>query len=164
MTYLCTAIYGSLSSMAMICPFYFCHVHAPRWQKWWKCELHIETIINRRFLQKGTFGVREHTAKLNFFVLFCVKIKTHRHKHAESSFYPGWHTFAILFLKSCQAWISPITSIKKEINAMKLQEVNFPKSQKLLASRAGSSEQTIARTAFTQPDIEIEWIAIECSE
>ena len=34
---------------------------------------------------------------------------------------------------------------------MKSQEVNFLKSQKLqlLASRAGSSKQTIARTAFT---------------
>ena len=31
---------------------------------------------------------------------------------------------------------------------MKLQEVNFKKSQKLHASRAGSSKQTIARTAF----------------
>ena len=47
---------------------------------------------------------------------------------------------------------------------MKLQEVNFQKSQKLLASRAGSSKQTIVRTAFTEPTIEIEWIAIECSE
>ena len=48
---------------------------------------------------------------------------------------------------------------------MKSQEVNFQKSQKLLASRAGSSKQTIARTAFTQPAIiEIEGIAIECSE
>ena len=47
---------------------------------------------------------------------------------------------------------------------MKLQEVNFQKSQKLLDSRAGSSKQTIARTAFTQPAIESEWIAIECSE
>ena len=56
------------------------------------------------------------------------------------------------------------TSIKEEINAMKSQEVNFQKSQKLLASRAGSWKQTIAHTAFTQPAIEIEWIAIECSE
>ena len=47
---------------------------------------------------------------------------------------------------------------------MKLQEVNFQISQQLLASRAGSSKQTIARTAFTQPAIEIEWIAIECFE
>ena len=31
---------------------------------------------------------------------------------------------------------------------MKSQEVNFQKSQKLLASRAGSSKQTIARTAL----------------
>ena len=36
------------------------------------------------------------------------------------------------------------TSIKEEINAMKSQEVNFQKSQKLLASWAGSSKQTIA--------------------
>ena len=43
---------------------------------------------------------------------------------------------------------------------MKLQEVNFQKSHKLLASRAGSSKQTIDRTAFTQPAIEIEWIAM----
>ena len=35
------------------------------------------------------------------------------------------------------------------------KEVNFKKSQKLLASRAGSLKQTIARTAFTQPAIEI---------
>ena len=41
------------------------------------------------------------------------------------------------------------TSIKEEINAMISQEVNFQKSQKLLASRAGSSKQTIARTALT---------------
>ena len=54
--------------------------------------------------------------------------------------------------------------MKVEINAMKLQEVNFQKSQKILPSRAGSSKQTIARTAFTQPAIEIEWIAIECFE
>ena len=47
---------------------------------------------------------------------------------------------------------------------MKWQEVNFQKSQKLLASRAGSLKQTIARTAFTQPAIAIEWIAIECFE
>ena len=33
-----------------------------------------------------------------------------------------------------------------------------------LTSRAGSSKQTIARTAFSQPAIEIEWIAIESSE
>ena len=40
---------------------------------------------------------------------------------------------------------------------MKSQEVNFQKSQKLRAYRAGSSKQTIiARTAFTQPAIEIE--------
>ena len=39
---------------------------------------------------------------------------------------------------------------------MKLQEVNFQKSQELRASRAGSSKQTIARTVFTQPAIEIE--------
>ena len=44
---------------------------------------------------------------------------------------------------------------------MKSQEVKFLNSQKLLASRAGSSKQTIARTAFTQPAIEIEWIAID---
>ena len=48
--------------------------------------------------------------------------------------------------------------MKEEINAIKSQEVNFKKSQKLLASRPGSSKQTIARTAFTQPAIEIEWI------
>ena len=47
---------------------------------------------------------------------------------------------------------------------MKSQGVNFQKSQKLLASRAGSSKQTKADTAFTYPAIEIEWIAIECSE
>ena len=54
--------------------------------------------------------------------------------------------------------------MKQEINALKLQEVNFQKSQKLLASRAGSLKQTIACMAFTQPTIEIEWIAIECFE
>ena len=55
--------------------------------------------------------------------------------------------------------------MKVEINAMKLQEVNLKKSQKLLASRAGSSKQTIiARTAFTQPAIEIGWIPIEYFE
>ena len=32
---------------------------------------------------------------------------------------------------------------------MKSQEVNFKKSQKLLAFRAGSSKQTKAGTAFT---------------
>ena len=41
------------------------------------------------------------------------------------------------------------TSIKEEINAMKLQEVNFQKSQKLLASRAGSLKKTKAGTVFT---------------
>ena len=56
------------------------------------------------------------------------------------------------------------TSIKEEINTMKSKEVNFQKSQKLLASRAGSSKQRIARMAFTYLAIEIEWIAIECSE
>ena len=54
--------------------------------------------------------------------------------------------------------------MKEEINAMKSQKVNFQKSQKLLASRAGSSKQTIARTAFTQPAIDIELIVIECFE
>ena len=54
--------------------------------------------------------------------------------------------------------------MKVEINAMKSQDVNFQKSQKLLASHAGSSKQTIARTAFTQPAIEIGWIPIECFE
>ena len=48
--------------------------------------------------------------------------------------------------------------MKVEINVMKLQEVNFQKSQKLLASRAGSSKKTIACTAFTQPAIEIEYL------
>ena len=47
---------------------------------------------------------------------------------------------------------------------MKSQEVNFQKSQKLLASRAGSSKQTKVCMAFTLPAIEIEWIAIEYSE
>ena len=42
-----------------------------------------------------------------------------------------------------------LSSIKEEKNAKKSQYVNFQKSQKLLASRAGSSKQTIARTAFT---------------
>ena len=54
--------------------------------------------------------------------------------------------------------------MKEEINAINSQEVNFQKSQKLLASRAGSSKQTIARSAFTQLATEIEWIAIECFE
>ena len=45
--------------------------------------------------------------------------------------------------------------MKQEINAMKSQEVHFQKSQKLLASRAGSSKQTLASTAFMQPAIEI---------
>ena len=54
--------------------------------------------------------------------------------------------------------------MKEEINVIKSHKVNFQKSQKLLAFRAGSSKQTIARTAFTQPTIEIEWIAIECFE
>ena len=49
------------------------------------------------------------------------------------------------------------TSIEEEINAMNSQEVNFQKSQKLLASQAGILKQTIVRTAFTQP-------AVECSE
>ena len=39
---------------------------------------------------------------------------------------------------------------------MKSQEVNFQKSQKLLASLAGSSKQTKAGTTFTQPATEIE--------
>ena len=47
------------------------------------------------------------------------------------------------------------TLIIEEINAMKSQEINFRKSQKLLASRAGSSKQTKAGTAFTSPAIEI---------
>ena len=46
--------------------------------------------------------------------------------------------------------------MKEEINAMKSQEANCQKSQKLLASRAGSSKQTIARMAFTQPAFKIE--------
>ena len=55
--------------------------------------------------------------------------------------------------------------MKEEINAMKSQDVIFQKSQKLLASRTGRSKQTIARTAFTYPAIEIESIiAIECFE
>ena len=54
--------------------------------------------------------------------------------------------------------------MKEVINAMISQEVKYQKSQKLLASRAGSSMQTIAHTAFSQPAIEIEWIAIECFE
>ena len=54
--------------------------------------------------------------------------------------------------------------MKVEINVMKSQEVNFQESLKLLASRAGRSKQTIARTAFTQPAIENEWIYIECFE
>ena len=41
------------------------------------------------------------------------------------------------------------TSMKEEINAMKSQEVNLQKSQKLLASRTGCSKQTKADTAFT---------------
>ena len=48
---------------------------------------------------------------------------------------------------------------------MKSYEVNFKKkSQKLLASLVRSSKQTKADTAITKPAIEIEWIAIECSE
>ena len=48
---------------------------------------------------------------------------------------------------------------------MKWQAVNFQKSQKLLASRAGSSKQTKAGIRrLRNPAIEIEWIAIECSE
>ena len=55
--------------------------------------------------------------------------------------------------------------MKVEMNAMKSQEVNwsiFKNHRNCFASRAGSSKQTIARTAFTQPAIEIKWIAIEC--
>ena len=46
---------------------------------------------------------------------------------------------------------------------MKSQEVNFQNSQKLLASRAGSSKQ-VRRLRYPLLSIEIEWIAIECSE
>ena len=38
---------------------------------------------------------------------------------------------------------------------MKSQEVNFQKSQKLLASRAGSSKQTIARTRLRNPPLKL---------
>ena len=41
------------------------------------------------------------------------------------------------------------TSIKEDMNAIKSQEVNFQKSQKLLGSRTGSSKQTKAGMAFT---------------
>ena len=48
---------------------------------------------------------------------------------------------------------------------MKSQEVNFQKLQKLLASVSGwEFEADNSRAAFTQPAIEIEWIAIECTE
>ena len=40
-------------------------------------------------------------------------------------------------------------SINEEINGMKSQEVIFQQSQKLLACRAGSSDETIARRVFT---------------
>ena len=39
--------------------------------------------------------------------------------------------------------------VKKEKNKVKLQEVIFQKSQKLLASQAWSPAQTIASTAVT---------------
>ena len=45
--------------------------------------------------------------------------------------------------------------MKVEINAMKSQEVNFQKSQKLFASRAGSSKQTIARTRLRNPPLKL---------
>ena len=38
--------------------------------------------------------------------------------------------------------------MREEINAMKSEEVNFKKSQKLLASRTGSSKLTKAGTVF----------------
>ena len=38
---------------------------------------------------------------------------------------------------------------------MKSQEVNFQKSQKLLASRAGSSKQTKASTALCNPPLKL---------
>ena len=38
---------------------------------------------------------------------------------------------------------------------MKSQEVNFQKPQKLLASRAGSSKQTKAGTAFRNPPLKL---------
>ena len=44
--------------------------------------------------------------------------------------------------------------MKEEINAIKLQEVNFQKSE--TACLSGWELQSIARTAFTQPAIEIE--------
>ena len=53
--------------------------------------------------------------------------------------------------------------VKKEKN-VKSQEIIFEKSQKVLASRAGSSPQTKAGMVVTWHAIEIEWIAIECSE
>ena len=54
--------------------------------------------------------------------------------------------------------------MKEEINLMHSQELNLKKSQKLCASWARRSKQTIAQTAFTQPAIKIEWITIECLE
>ena len=47
---------------------------------------------------------------------------------------------------------------------MKSQEVHFQKSQKLLASRAGSIEADNSPYSVYVAAIEIEWIAMGCSE
>ena len=61
----------------------------------------------------------------------------------------GRKQMAIAHLSLRLRWAKKFNSITEEIKAMKSQEVSFQKSQKLLASPAGSSEPTIARTVFT---------------
>ena len=47
---------------------------------------------------------------------------------------------------------------------MKSQEVNFQKIAETACLSGWEFEADNSRTAFTYPAIEIEWIAIECSE
>ena len=74
-------------------------------------------------------------------------------KHTKTKVYFN-HTLC-KFMHNKHTKKKKFTSINEEIQAMKSQEVNFQKLQKLLASRAGSSKQIIVRTALRNPPLKL---------
>ena len=76
-------------------------------------------------------------------------LECHPLKSRASTWILFGHRLGKFILNKHIAKKEKFTLIIEEINAMKLQEVNFQKSSKLLASRAGSSKQTKPGTAFT---------------
>ena len=121
----------------------------------WKKQVNIYWILSRGKILATflTYRSKNVAKKNDKYTERQKKLITSSEWHSLKSKASTWiifgHRLGKFVLNKLHVKKQKFTSVKEEKNVIKSQEVNFQKSQKLLAFRAGSSKQTKAGTACT---------------